>query len=276
MENIIQRLAVPPLTKAQQFLINLLCGIIFSVKILIMLVLSDKNNVIITVKEYYERRSDKNCKAVEKLKNENITLLEETIALRAQVSQLVQEKSLLLEKLRATTNMLRILTKSKEEATSYKTPTKINIYDVDYLLQKKLNKSTCGADYKKKVQIKSRPAQVVHKKEAKKCVGRNGNETVPYVKNTVRDTDKKIIASLPLRTQSKMLQSPLSKKSFQGKGRENHAIETGSLRISRTKVTGIFEPKTVGNTRAAKKRTELKTGELKIHKKLGQTFIVHY
>ncbi|XP_058803840.1 uncharacterized protein LOC131671446 isoform X6 [Phymastichus coffea] len=247
MENIIQRLAVPPLTKAQQFLINLLCGIIFSVKILIMLVLSDKNNVIITVKEYYERRSDKNCKAVEKLKNENITLLEETIALRAQVSQLVQEKSLLLEKLRATTNMLRILTKSKEEATSYKTPTKINIYDVDYLLQKKLNKSTCGADYKKKVQIKSRPAQVVHKKEAKKCVGRNGNETVPYVKNT-----------------------------FQGKGRENHAIETGSLRISRTKVTGIFEPKTVGNTRAAKKRTELKTGELKIHKKLGQTFIVHY
>ncbi|OXU22916.1 hypothetical protein TSAR_015662 [Trichomalopsis sarcophagae] len=141
MNHTINNLLLPTFSNAQRFLVTLLCGMlqIYSkVMILIDACLSPHKNIVII--EYYEDKRKKESQEITELFDENKSLRDEMKKLRTEMRLLRENNRNLSSKLRSANNMIRILTKTRENADECKTPTKgLNLLSVEHLLKEKIN-----------------------------------------------------------------------------------------------------------------------------------------
>ncbi|XP_008206198.1 uncharacterized protein LOC100119805 isoform X2 [Nasonia vitripennis] len=201
MNHTINNLLLPMFSNAQRFLVTLLCGMlqIYSkVMILTDACLSPHKNIVII--EYYEDKRKKECQEITELFDENKSLRDEMKKLRTEMRLLREDNRNLSSKLRSANNMIRILTKTRENADECKTPTKgLNLLSVENLLKEKINnKALVSSNLNlkfKKVKFDFRTDSKVKPNEAtkpnNKSILKSRNEEPNNLKNILKKIENK-------------------------------------------------------------------------------------
>lgn len=85
----IQRFMLQTFSKAQQFLVELLCGIILLLNILGALILQDNNRLVFIVQDYYDQKLEKDCQQINSLRDDNENLRKSMESMKSEMKSKV-------------------------------------------------------------------------------------------------------------------------------------------------------------------------------------------